>query len=481
MPFATGTARGASELLVAIDTLVTANGWTRLRGNVDLDVASPKAARYWRLLWWENEDTNNDYRELNAIEVRATPGGAALSGTWSTKGHVSGDPPGYFRSGDIDDLIYYVQVDLGTPQIVREMMVQCQTDNESPRDFAIQWSNDGILWTTMMEQTGLSWVDNETKVFTFDDGYVYPFHLSTNQPTRSGGNADVGASYSATNGYRHRSNDYWIYEAPGYDSDRRAYIHLLGSTIIETDTCILQISLAPAHDPAIIDWGAQEGQYTGGIYHIFNTAEINYWIYMNGHRLIVVTKSGTDDYTSSYMGFLAAFADPDNYPSPLFASATSYDAQNYNVTNNRLSSMADPGDNAAVVRLWDNGWYYVENRKSSTANNLYKEFPPMWVWPYHAGGTDRGSWPYVWVGDYVDFDNHWLNQIVPTRQDDYAMFPCIVQDNVWGNIGVMDGVYCVPGGSLVPEQQLTIDSINYRVFPNRDRRDGCNWFVVRED
>ena len=483
MPNATGTANTPSELLAAINTLVTANGWTKLRGETDMNVASPKAARYWRFLWIENEDTNNDFRELTSIQFRTTLGGAAIAGTWTARSLVTGAPPGYFRSADIDNQIFWIKLDAGSATIVREVEIQCQTDNEAPRDFMIQWSNDDLTWTTMYRNSSLSWVDNETKIFQFDDGYIDPNHTSGTEARRIG--FDVRSSFavvrSFSDPYSEWCDDRFVWQAPGYDANRRIYIQARGHSNLGDSSNYIQFTLSPEYDGATPGLTDQVGGVNQNVVLIFDVNPVTYWIYMNSTRLIVITKSGADDYSSAYIGFLGAFSDPDNFPHPLFMSSTSYQFDSFNVSDNRLSSMADPGDNAAWMRLWDNGWYEVSNRNSSGLQNLYKEFPVSYVWPYHSGGADRGNWPFTWVGDWADFDNHFLNQQDPTDQGEYPLYPAIVCNREFGHIGALQGIYVIPGAVVVPEQVITISAVNYRVFPNRDRRDGCNWFVVRED
>lgn len=484
MPNASGTANTASQVLQAINTLVTANGWTKLRGETDNACASPKSARYWRMLWIETESPNLDYRELNAIEFRTTLGGAAISGTWSTPGTATGSPPGYFRSSDIDDFVYWVKLDAGSPTIVREVSIQCQTDGEAPRDFYIQWSNDDLTWTTMFKVEGEAWIDNETKIYQFDDGYLHPGHDTGTDARRVGFDVrtDNGSVYSMSNAFSEWGDDRFIWQAPGYDADRRVYIQAQGHSNLIDSTNSIRFVTSPEYDGALPGFFDQVGGPAGSeVILIFDINPVDYWIYMNNTRLIVVIKSGADDYTSAYVGFLGAFADPDNYPHPLFMSATSYQFDAFNVVNNRLSSMADPGFDSAYIRLWDNTWYSVWNRQSQIINNIYDEDRDFTVWPYHCGGAGRGDWPFVWIGDHVDFDNHFLNQQDPTDQGDYPLYPAIVQHRSYGNIGALQGVYVIPGALVTPEQVLTIDAVDYRVFPNRNRRNGCNWFCVRED
>jgi len=485
MPNASGTANTPSELLAAINTLVTANGWTKLRGETDMNCVSPKAARYWRLLWIENTNTINDFRALNSISFRTTLGGASIAGTWTARSVVTGAPPGAFRSADIDDEIYWVKLDAGSPTIVREAVIQASSaaTSEAPADFMIQWSNDDLTWTTMFRTNGLTWTSLESKTFQFDDTYLDPSHTSGTQARRIGFDVrtDFASVYGFSSPYADWSDDRFIWQAPGYDANRRVYIEARGHSNLVDSSNHIQFSVSPEYSGAIPGFSDQVGAPGFDVLLMFDINPVDYWIYMNSTRLIVVVKSGADDYTSAYVGFLGAFADPDNYPHPLFMSATTDTFTTFNTTDNELSSMCDPGNLAATVRLWDNTWNYVINRDSNGLTNLYRNTPNFYVWPYHVGGAARGNWPFQFVGNYVDFDNHWLNQQDATAQGDYPLYPAIVISRDYGNLGALQGVYVIPGSVVVPEQVVTINAVNYRAFPNRTRRAGCNWFLVRED
>jgi hypothetical protein len=335
----------------------------------------------------------------------------------------------------------------------------------------------------MFRASGQTWSNSQSRVYQFDDGYLDSLHTNGTQARRIGFDvrSDFSSVYSFASTYSDWCDDRFIWQAPGYDANRRIYIEARGHSSLESSSNYIQFTLSPEYNSGTPGFGDQLGGYSSDTFLIFDINPVEYWIYMNSTRLIIIVKSGADDYTSAYIGFLGAFADPDNYPHPLFMSATSFQFDAYNVSDNRLSSMADPGDQAGVVRLWNNSWYFVENRNSSGITNLYKNSPVTYTWPYHVGGAGRGNWPFQFVGDWVDFDNHWLNQQDPTDQGDFPLYPVIVINREFGNIGALQGVYVIPGQVVVPEQVITINAINYRAFPNRDRRDGCNWFLVRED
>lgn len=75
MPFSTGTAQGALDLIKKVSTHLTNNGWTKVSGQNDTVAASPKAARYWRVLF---RGAAGSYRRLQYLTMSATVGGTNL-------------------------------------------------------------------------------------------------------------------------------------------------------------------------------------------------------------------------------------------------------------------------------------------------------------------------------------------------------------------------------------------------------------------
>lgn len=497
MPFATGTARTPSELLNAINTHLTANGWTRIRGETDMNCAAPKAARYWRLLAYEIQTTTNDFPGVQRFDLRTTIGGASavVSGAgYSVSSLGTGNPAtlasgGVVRAADIDDGAWWVRHDFGSPVTIREVVIQADTTvGNTPRDFLIQWSNDGETWTTMIERTGEVWTASQTKTFSWTDGSLFSGHVASNAPRRSGHAEELNLllQFSPTSAGRELSEDYWIWQGPGYDAARRVYVHARGFCRQSSATHVIEWDFSIGYNAAIRGWGLQEGSTGLTRSHLMDSGTVTYWIYSNSKRFILVTRSGAQDYTSSYVGFMSAFATPDQYPFPLLLSTTmmQFDGFTSGQTNARLSSCADPGLNSASARLWDGTIVTPNNRPDASASsNLYLQVPSTaWIWPYHTGSAARGDWPLGTIGDNVDYNAHMFDRIVPTAQNALPLFPCVVQSSQYGNIGVLDGVFAIPGGGvLTPTQLLTIGGVNYRVFPNRTRRDGVNWMAIRED
>lgn len=497
MPFATGTARTPSELLNAINTHLVANGWTKIRGETDMACASPKAARYWRILSWDVGTSSVDFHGLQLFNLRTTAGGANVATTganFSTSSAGTGTASlmaagGLLRSADIDDAAWWVKYDFVSPTTIREFYVRGDsTLANSPKNFAFQWSNDDRVWTTLVEYSGITWTASEFKTFTVADGFVAPRHVASNAPRRSGRNEFFTQDTDWSNSDRRDfSEDYWIWQGPGYDAARRVYIHARGQAFPGETSHVIEWDFAIAQDSGIIAWNGQAGSSGVARSHLMNSGTVTYWIYSNSKRIILVTRSGAQDYTSTYIGFMSAFASPDNYPFPLIVCSSMPTPTSFVSTavNASISSCADPGLNGAMVRLWDGVLRSVGNRENNAASNLYLQVPALaWIWPYHAGRIILGDpWPLSWGSDFTDYSPaHAFDFFRATQQNELPLFPCVVLENTYGNIGVLDGVLAIPsGGLLTPTQLITISGVNYRIFPNRTRREPIAWFAVRED
>lgn len=493
MASATGTANSACDLMVKLNTFLTANGWTNLEGETDIAGASPKSARYWRILVLETEATNDDFRELELLEWRTTSGGAnqatvganySFSNLASGSGNDLVSGTGTVQSADIDDAFWWVKYDFGVGTIIRELVMTVDTDNYAPRDFLVQWSNDDKVWTTMYEQSGLSWSDNETKTFTWDagGGYTPPEHFSATICRRQG---DVTDAVSGGSNGSERCNDVWAWQGTGYGANRRVYIGMVTDYDLTQSTEWIKIHCTTDWDAGLDNFEDNENfDATDQQYLVMGTDPVTYWFYANTSRVIIVLKNGADDYTSAYAGFIAAFAQPTEWAQPLYVGATNNDRGTIGNTVNDNGTFFQPGANGHGGKLFDftNNWINVENLQSSGVTDLPSLNPIAWIWPWHLGQTGDGAWPICAIGDNDSGGAHWLDKLEPTEQNEMPILPAILMSYANGALGALDGVYAIPGGGLAtPEQLVTIGGDDYRVFPHRDRRGGNHYMMVLED
>lgn len=502
MAFTSGSAATTSALMAALNTFLVANGWTKLRGDVDLNVVSPKAARYWRFVGLETATTSSSTRALRRLNLRTTVGGAnvaTVAANFTIDNLGSGTAANLIAgSADVASIniganrAWKIQYDFGSPTIVREVQMQGTSGATStaPRSFLIQWSNDGETWTTMFEATGITWTASETKLFAFADGYRAATHPGDALPSRAGAAEDYPTDTSWENSaWREFSEEYFIWQGPGYDAARRVYVHMRGHRHPASLTSFLEFGYSTQYNAAIRGWGQQVGSSPQSRFHMFASNTINYWFFVNDLRIIVVTQSNVSDYASSYVGFLEAFAHPGYYPFPLCIS--SMDGGRSSImanSDNGLSSMLDPGYNALTVKKWDGVDYIggnrnfgsTENSKLGGSGGATLGYP--FVWPMWFGSAENSSWPTnKGAGSSAHNDRHLFDFLVATQQNDVPLIPAVVMDRVHGNLGVMSGAYAIPGGGILAAQQaIVIGGVTYRVFPNRTRRTGGSWLAVKE-
>jgi hypothetical protein len=503
MANANGTFSGSTDLLVKLNTFMTGNGWTKLKGETDIAPASPKSARYWRIVVLDPEN-GGDNHEIRSLEWRTTTGGAnqaTTAGNYSISSVIQGGGADLIsgstntRSDDIDDSVWVISYDFGSATIIRELVIRAGEDTRAPGIFYVQWSNDNEVWMMMARYSGQSWSDNETKTFTWDtgSGYTDSYHVSSTIGRRSG-YSDSALGGSSFTKYNQDADNIWCWQGDGYDADRRVYISMVNYCDPVGGTDHVRITAHTGYDGDVLrkEWflnqeGTPLGDGQNDSYFLADSDSGEYWFYLNDTRLFIVIKNGVADYNSAYIGFLAAFATPDDWPFPLYVGAACKDATEYlSDASAAVRDAVDPGtEGRAKYRRWDNDWQSVGNHQDVDATNRPVQNPTCWTWPYHVGQTYGGgsiNLPNQVVGNPNGFDFHFLDHIDPTEQGDLPLFPVIVTQDSDGNVGALDGIFCVPrGGVLAPEQVLTISSVDYRVFSTRAKTGGHNFYAVRED
>lgn len=508
MATSTGTASCATDLLKKLNTFLTANGWTRLRGETDIACASPKAARYWRILVVETQRPSTDFRSLKQVQLRTTAGGANVATTgasWSCSNVATGAAANLVggttvRSADVGNGIWWVTYDFGSDAVVREAVLTAGDSDEAPGAFLVQWSHDAKTWTTMASYSagGYFAADNASATFTWDSGagFTSPQHVSGTVARRRGHSfwpdaADTSAPFTdALSRTSEWCDDIWCWQGPGYDAARRTYVSMMSGYDLNSSDEIIVCGASTGVNLSVkeSDWfNGQEGAKTDNINPslIFGSGTCTYWFYVNSHRVVVVVKTGVDDYSSIYAGFLAAFAQPDDYPFPIYVGAMTnrWTSASSSDTNSGYRDMHDPGWLGAAFRDWNGNWVNVNNHdRDSISDDNWTSTSSAWIWPLHVGVADRAAWPFSVVGDHTNSAAHYLSRVDPTEQGDLPVIPCILQHDPYGNIGALDGVFVVPGGGvLAPEATFSISGTTYRVFSTRDKAAGNNYYAIRED
>lgn len=203
---------------------------------------------------------------------------------------------------------------------------------------------------------------------------------------------------------------------------------------------------------------------------------MDYWFYVNDRRFIVIAKIGTH-YMSLYAGFFLPYGLPEEYPFPYYVGASYIELAPYNLNNAGVRSFADPGTNAAhYMRRSSADWGGLRN--SSRATNLIDSYSPQdgpIMWPYRLFGlqdaTDASSevaWSY-------------FQRMRPLANGRMPMWQCTIMDSVDRSVqGVLDGVFATSGFGRIPEQIVTAEGQDYRLFIAASKDTPKHYFAVEE-
>lgn len=239
------------------------------------------------------------------------------------------------------------------------------------------------------------------------------------------------------------------------------------------------------------DWnsGEAEGLHAGSLpfscYFALWQNSINYWLYVNDRRFILVTKMGTI-YNSMYAGFFLPFALPASYPFPLYVSGGRWEPHAYNDVKSSYRFFVDPGGNttdgqtAAFSREANGNWLPMMNHLDGTSNERQYSYGRSrdhgFVHPYSFGEQNNST--ANTVSDRAGLQL--LNNMVRTRQDEAPLWPVTLGCNLRPPLGVLDGAYAFPGTGLVSEQTVTVGARTFRAFQNIHRNSGDDFVLIEE-
>ena len=210
--------------------------------------------------------------------------------------------------------------------------------------------------------------------------------------------------------------------------------------------------------PVLSQPGAGGGPFLGLV-----GGSMAYWFYINDRRIIVVARSGTT-YTSMYAGFLVAHALPSEYTHPLYVAGNYLENRIPAFANARNRFIADPGLGSAYYRAREGDWQQVVNHEFNNSNDTgYDENNAPVLWPF--GSTqvlDSNS-------DNLDWCYGGLRLLRANALGEIVVFPCNLIDgrvNIYRLVGILDGVYAVPGFNRTTEESITVSGQTMDVFSN---------------
>lgn len=180
-----------------------------------------------------------------------------------------------------------------------------------------------------------------------------------------------------------------------------------------------------------------------------------FWLSVTDRRIVLTLRSSLR-YFSFYAGFFLPYATPVEYPYPIVVSATlGTTPPIYTETGSEIRDAVDPADDQMWVREPGGLWVEVINHGSLVSSeDNYKSHATgnYFMWPYYTGGggtTATHLRSIKWrppPGGPADALIVLPLEMMGDRDGD-------------GSLGILDGVFYVPGFGVSAEQTFTLDAV----------------------
>lgn len=268
--------------------------------------------------------------------------------------------------------------------LTRIRLTGSATIAESPRDFALQWSDDGSTWTTRQSWTAITWTSSQVREFSITG-------------TSPGAKRYWRIYVTANNG----STSYTRIMCVGlpqfmtsadFDHARRPAAWLRAPGMTGLDPCYVNFQIydrptSDYHNLAVTggngylgssNFDDQPGALTARAIPLW-IQPIPYWIAANGQCVVIGARADTA-YLSAYFGKMLTYGMPGQYPYPLVIGA--------------------PLSSAAAVRYSDAtvGCPYKGNHARLQLRGVDGVWKTPLTWPYSTGIPHRdtaGSYPLL--------------------------------------------------------------------------------------
>lgn len=265
-------------------------------------------------------------------------------------------------------------------------------------------------------------------------------------------------------------------EGPGFGVGKEVYMGIRTYEDAVNNHYCLQSRAYTAFDPAR-SWDQQPGASPNTVYTRLWDGPMTYWLSVSDRRLLLVVKC-SNTYHSLYAGFFNAFATPVEYPYPFYLAGDSGSVGPFGAVEIDTRCVAFPGNNAAYIRDIGGLWRSVAVHNDSE------------TWDYQGVSASRYTiWPYLSPGNSGSFSSLSAPPLVqieslPGYADTLFMMNCYVVGcfDRLGVLGVLEGLYWLPGNTMSAEQELTFNSENYHAFIaiSRSIESPSQFYAVKE-
>lgn len=228
------------------------------------------------------------------------------------------------------------------------------------------------------------------------------------------------------------------------------------------------------------DWNTQPGaspSESSIVMRLWN-ATIDYWLSVSDRRILLIAKV-SNTYHSLYAGFYNSFADPTEYPYPMYIAADAPTHGTFGAVEHTARSVAFPGLGAAMLREPGGMWRNVAVYDSAG------------LWGFcQASGSRYTVWPYTLPAGSQGANEGYSNFTLPNARieslpgvaDSTFLMNCYLigtLDNS-GVMGTLEGLYWTTGNAASAEQQLTVGAETYRTFIAISRSTENQFYAVKE-
>ena len=176
---------------------------------------------------------------------------------------------------------------------------------------------------------------------------------------------------------------------------------------------------------------------------------IDYWLTLNGQRLILAMKVGTPVYESMYLGKMLPYARPSQFPYPVVVGGM--------LTTEALTRFSDTAHSA-----WVKG--SIERTVAPAANDTIRL------------RSNDGTWRTVAAFPWCNSGMSAARETV----DNYPLTPVILNDGS-GIYGELDGVFHISGFNNVVENVVQFGGHQYVVIQDVWRTGHFDYYAIRMD
>lgn len=193
---------------------------------------------------------------------------------------------------------------------------------------------------------------------------------------------------------------------------------------------------------------------------------IDYWLTLNGQRILLGMKVGTPVFESCYVGKMLPYATPGQYPYPLVCAGmlSGVPVTRFSDTAHSMpfKGGGPDGNLRPGMRLRTVGGVWIQ----------------PWCWPWGSGDIAG----VVSYGAMNARDTNGRYPLLPVVLHDNAQQTGTSIPTLVGNVyGELDGVFFISGFNNAVQNTLLIDGINYVVIQDAARTGFIDYIAMRLD